>query len=70
MSRYMLIGNSGSGKTTLATRLAREASLPHLDLDTLAWEKTQPPRRRSPSARTSFSSIRGFMKGTVPFVES
>jgi adenylate kinase family enzyme len=44
--RYLLVGNSGSGKSTLAARLAREGHLPHLDLDTLAWEPTQPPRRR------------------------
>ncbi len=47
MNRYVIIGNSGSGKSTLAARLARSYSLPHLDLDTLAWEPTKPPRRRA-----------------------
>lgn len=46
MARYVLVGNSGSGKSTLARRLARGGDLPHLDLDTLAWEREMPPRRR------------------------
>lgn len=46
MHRYVLVGNSGSGKSTLARRLARGGGLPHLDLDTLAWEPETPPRRR------------------------
>jgi len=50
MTRHVLVGNSGSGKSTLALRLARGGDLPHLDLDTLAWEAAtppQPPQRRS-----------------------
>jgi adenylate kinase family enzyme len=46
MPRYVLFGNSGSGKSTLARRLARRGDLAHLDLDTLAWEPLNPPRRR------------------------
>jgi adenylate kinase family enzyme len=46
MARYVVVGNSGAGKSTLAIRLAREAGLPHLDLDTLAWQPEPPPRRR------------------------
>lgn len=46
MARYLLLGNSGSGKSTLAARLARLGGVPHLDLDTLAWELAPPPRRR------------------------
>jgi adenylate kinase family enzyme len=46
VSRYLLLGNSGSGKSTLALRLARTGGLPHLDLDTLAWQATTPPERR------------------------
>lgn len=46
MARYVLLGNSGSGKSTLAARLARGGDLPHLDLDSLAWEPVTPPRRR------------------------
>jgi adenylate kinase family enzyme len=37
--RVVIMGNAGSGKSTLASRLARESSLVHLDLDTLAWER-------------------------------
>lgn len=44
-ARVVIVGNSGSGKSTLARRLAREAA--HLDLDTLAWLPTDPPRRRA-----------------------
>jgi adenylate kinase family enzyme len=44
--RYLVLGNSGSGKSTLALRLARAQTLPHLDLDTLAWLPTEPPARR------------------------
>ena len=47
MSRIVIFGNSGSGKSTLAAALAREASLEHLDLDTLAWDKASPTQRRS-----------------------
>lgn len=61
MPRYVLLGNSGSGKSTLAQRLAREAGLPHLDLDTLAWEPAMPPRRRvvaeSVRAITAFMDV-------------
>ena len=47
MSRIVIFENSGSGKSTLAAALAREASLEHLDLDTLAWDKASPTQRRS-----------------------
>jgi adenylate kinase family enzyme len=47
MPRYVLLGNSGSGKSTLAQRLARDGGLPHLDLDTLAWEPATSPQRRA-----------------------
>lgn len=46
MRRVLVVGNSGSGKTTLASRLARDEGLAHLDLDTLAWQPTEPPVRR------------------------
>jgi adenylate kinase family enzyme len=36
--RIVILGNSGSGKSTLARRLAAEASVPMLDLDTIVWE--------------------------------
>ena len=59
MSRYVIFGNSGSGKSTLALRLARASGLAHLDLDTLAWEPTTPPRRRP--LPTSAEEIMAFM---------
>lgn len=39
--RVVIVGNSGSGKSTLSKRL----ELPHLDLDTLAWDPG--PKRRA-----------------------
>ncbi len=38
MHRIVIMGNSGSGKTTMAARLAAELGIPHLDLDSLAWQ--------------------------------
>jgi adenylate kinase family enzyme len=45
MARILIFGNSGSGKTTLAKRLSRDHVLAHLDLDELAWLKSNPPQR-------------------------
>lgn len=42
--RVVVFGNSGAGKSTLARSLA-EQGLAHLDLDTLAWQPTDPPQR-------------------------
>ncbi|WP_189379556.1 AAA family ATPase [Thalassotalea profundi] len=47
MSTILIFGNSGSGKSTLAKQLCEAKSLAHLDLDTLAWQKTSPPTRMS-----------------------
>jgi adenylate kinase family enzyme len=66
-SRYVLIGNSGSGKSTVASRLARARDLPHLDLDTLAWEPVTPPRRRA--AEDSIREIDAFIAGERWIVE-
>lgn len=43
--RVLIVGNSGSGKSTLAHALAAEHGIAHVDLDTLAWQPTQPPVR-------------------------
>jgi adenylate kinase family enzyme len=59
MARQVIFGNSGSGKSTLALRLARAGGVVHLDLDTLAWEPTTPPRRRE--IAESARGIVGFM---------
>ena len=40
------MGNSGSGKSTLSRQLAGKYGLAHMDLDTLAWQRTSPPKRR------------------------
>lgn len=52
MSRVVIFGNSGAGKSTLAKHLSERDTLAHLDLDTLAWNDTQPPTR-APVAQSS-----------------
>ena len=59
MPRHVIVGNSGSGKSTLATRLAHQGGIAHLDLDTLAWEPSPPPRRRALAESTR--EIEAFM---------
>lgn len=44
--KIIILGNSGSGKSTIARKLSEEYNLKHLDLDTLAWLKTDPPQRK------------------------
>ena len=53
-------GNSGSGKSTLAKEYSEQYSLPHLDLDSLAWKDSSPPVRRS--LEDSFRDINQFVK--------
>lgn len=47
LHKIVILGNSGSGKSTLAKKLAEKEKLAHLDLDTLAWLPTSPPKRQS-----------------------
>ncbi|MBE0695645.1 MAG: adenylate kinase [Anaerolineaceae bacterium] len=37
--RIAVVGITGSGKTTLAGRLARALNIPHVELDSLHWQK-------------------------------
>jgi len=46
LRKILIFGNSGSGKSTLAKELCDSYGLSHLDLDTLAWEPTSPPKRK------------------------
>ncbi len=46
MKRVVIFGNSGSGKSTLARQFAETDNLPHLDLDTIAWQPGAPPQRK------------------------
>ena len=41
MKKIYIIGNGGSGKTTLALDLAKDFSLPHLELDDIYWDNDQ-----------------------------
>lgn len=45
MKRIIIFGNSGAGKSTLAKKYESKYSINHLDLDILAWEDTDPPKR-------------------------
>lgn len=54
MRKVLIFGNSASGKSTLAKQLATSEQLAHLDLDTLAWQQTNPPTR-TPLAESSLA---------------
>ena len=60
MKRIVIFGNSGSGKSTLAKHLSSKHKLAHLDLDTLAWQDTQPPTRQP--IDTSLEQIQDFLQ--------
>ena len=60
LSNILIFGNSGSGKSTLAKRLCQSHDLAHLDLDTLAWQPTFPPERKS--LKESAKDINNFIK--------
>jgi adenylate kinase family enzyme len=51
MQKIVIFGNSGSGKSTLAKRLSEELNLAHLDLDAIAWKKTQVRKNITDSIR-------------------
>ena len=57
MKKILIFGNSGSGKSTLAKKLKTLFDLEHLDLDSLAWEETQPPTRKALSESISILDI-------------
>lgn len=59
MKRILIFGNSGSGKTTLARAYCDRYGIAHLDLDSLAWQATRPPRRKP--LQESELSIRRFL---------
>lgn len=66
MKKIVVFGNSGSGKTTLARELCAAHSLSHLDLDSIAWEPTSPPRRKSiPESRREIEAFIGINEGWV-----
>jgi len=46
LKKVVIFGNSGSGKSTLARELNKKENLPHLDLDSIAWLDTSPPKRK------------------------
>lgn len=64
--RIVIFGNSGAGKSTHAQRLSAESGLAHLDLDTLAWLPTTPPRR-APQGESS-AKIHAFMDANDAWV--
>ena len=46
MKRTIIFGNSAAGKSTLAREISLIESLPHFDLDLVAWQATTPPTRK------------------------
>jgi len=64
--RISILGNSGSGKSTLARWLAARASVPMLDLDTVAWEPGQIAVARSPEAASE--DVRAFCRDNDQWV--
>jgi len=66
MQRIVIFGNSGSGKSTLAKMYATQYQLSHLDLDTLAWEDVNPPRRKL--LQDSSKKINRFIKNNKQWV--
>lgn len=60
IKRLTIFGNSGSGKSTLAKPYANQFSLAHLDLDSLAWQNTDPPQRKA--IADSANDIEKFVK--------
>jgi len=60
LKNILIFGNSGSGKSTLAKRLSKANNLAHLDLDSLAWEATTPPKRKK--LDVSKKEIESFIK--------
>jgi len=57
--KVLVFGNSGSGKSTYARALAARESLPHLDLDVIAWEPGQVAVQRLPESFEG--SLRSFI---------
>ena len=68
MRKVLIFGNSGSGKSTLAKQLSRDEHLPHLDLDTLAWQPTTPPVR-TPLAQSQGKILRFIEQNTAWVIE-
>jgi adenylate kinase family enzyme len=61
LSKILIFGNSGSGKSTLAKKICQTSCLAHLDLDSLAWQATNPPERKE---------IKESEKGILDFIQS
>jgi len=66
MRKVLIFGNSASGKSTLAKQLAKSEGLAHLDLDTLAWQMTNPPTRK-PLAQSA-QTIEHFIQGNTGWI--
>ncbi len=47
MPKVVILGNAGSGNSSLAMKIASQNDLPHLDLDTVAWQRITPPARKA-----------------------
>lgn len=66
LRKALIFGNAGSGKSTLAKSLCNVEGLSLLDLDTLAWEATDPPERKP--LDESYRVIRSFVDSSDGWV--
>ncbi|HEY9799240.1 MAG TPA: AAA family ATPase [Leptolyngbyaceae cyanobacterium] len=66
MYRILIFGNSGSGKTTLANKLAKDLSIPILDLDTIVWEANQVAVRRP--QKDILKDLQNFIDNNISWV--
>ena len=66
MRKVVIFGNSGSGKSTLAKEICGAESLPHLDLDSIAWKLVDPPERKPiAESKREINEFTGFNKSWV-----
>ncbi len=66
LSKIVIFGNSSSGKSTLAKQFSHAKGLAHLDLDTLAWQPTSPPKRLP--VEESYARMNSFVKANSAWV--
>ena len=62
--RLFLLGNAGAGKSTMARQIIGSANIPHLSLDTIAWDEG--PKRKPFEA--SVRQLRDFIQANDQWI--